>query len=322
LDLSSLQLYQWLPYAFACVVVLGAFFYFVRFYRDRVQPPTDEPEIGTYRFALMGTGRVLEGLTTTAVNTVNEAVFYRLRSLGSEKVDQIRDALNGLYLYAVREGKSKVLIISDQNIENEVFSDSIRGQRWSLFGGWSRYRCVYGFGVEVSSSEFPELFRFFGSDWDSSVFIYPENLKSRRKQQTDIVNQALDLTQLLLLLKRTSLSAERAQALEEVLEVKEEAIDQLHDLVAESVDRAHLAEQDALYSTPFSTGGRDEDVRRGRLPSLTWWLILTLVLAGACGYVYLPRYVELAPLNSAIVGASLCYGFWVFWHNWLRERIL
>jgi len=54
--------------------------------------------------------------------------------------------LDGLYAYGVRDGLSKVLIVSRQDIQSPVYSQSEPGVKLSLHG-WITVRHVYAYEV-------------------------------------------------------------------------------------------------------------------------------------------------------------------------------
>lgn len=173
------------------------------------------------------------------------------------------------------------------------------------------------YGVEFSPRTSPDLFK---GRWDSVVFIYPENLKTR-DTDTSTLLEGEKLAQAVFLLKEAVLQHSRVQALEEVLRVEERTIERLQADVAEAWDRARLAERRALLSTSFATE-REEGRRSGILPAMTKWRVLTIILGGAFAYWYLPHHTRLMPNSSAVLGAVATWLFWLVYDNWIRERIV
>ena len=313
-------LYESVPLILSLVLV-GAFLFFIAAYvLSRVRPPTDEPVIGYYRFMLKGLGRTVSGLTTTARTALEGA--HRLEALSalSQKFPEIfLEKLGDLHFYAVKEGRKKTLVLSTRNVETSEYSDSERGRRFLFPHGWVSYRNVYGYGVEVSPRNSPDLFRLFKGEWDSVVFIYPENLKSRTNNPTALMS-AEKLAEAVFLLKEAALQQSRVRALEDVLRVEDRTIKRLQADVAEAWDRARLAERRALLTTPFASE-REEEKRRGLLPAMTKWRLLTIILAGAFAYWYLPQHTRLMPNSSAVLGAVGAWLFWFAYDNWIKERL-
>ena len=302
------------PLILTLILAAGFILFFSGYVLSRLRPPTSEPVIGHYRFILKGTGLSFEGITTTSKRAALTTYLSHLGEAGKK----LQCLLDELYLYAVRDGRRRVLVIADRPVETADYSDSEREARFVFLHGWISYRSVYGYGVELSPDTHPEFFGFFGGDWDGAVFIYPENLRTGEQRNPGILEKAEELTEAVLLLKQAALAVERAEALEDVLGVKDRVIRQLEEDVALAVDRYHLAQRRSLFTTPFASEAEPPE-RRGILPRMTRWRILSILVAAALGWWGLPQRTTLRPNSALILAAAATYFFWLIWDNWLQE---
>ncbi len=303
-----------LPLILTAVLAVALLLFMAGWILSRIRPPTSEPVIGHYRFILKGSGLTVEGITTTARSAAHPQMLSRL----GEAAEKLRGLLSSLHLYAVRDGRRRILVIADRPVETAEYSDSEREPRFVFPHGWISYRNVYGYGVEVTPETHPEFFRFFGGDWDGALFIYPENIRTGEQRNPGILKKAEELTQTLLLVKQAALAVERAQALEDVLEVKDRVIRELERDVAHAVDQYHLAQRRSLLSTPFASEA-ELPKRRGLLPRMTKWRILSILAVAALSWWWLPKHSTLSPNAALIFGAAATYLFWLIWDRGLRE---
>jgi len=308
--------YELVPLILTAVLV-GVFLLFLAGYvLSRLKPPTGEPVIGNFRFTLKGTGLSVEGVTTTARSVVDTAALRQVKNLSKSDAGVI-DLFRRLHLYAVRDGRSRVLVVSDVNVEGADYSDATRGARFVFPYGWVSYRNVYGYGVMVSADDYPDFFTYFRGDWDRGVFLFPENLRTG-VHDTGLLEKAVDLTKALMLMKEAARQSERVKALEGVVDVQDKHIEEAYSKVSEEVDRRLLAEQRARLTSPFPS---EEPVEAagGFLPRMTKGRIATLLAGAALGYWYLPQHSTLMPNSAAIVGGAAAWLFWLVWDNWLKE---
>ncbi len=304
------------PLLLTIILAAGLILFLAGWVLSRVRPPTLEPIIGHYRFILKGSGLTVEGLTTTARSVASPTLLSRLGEAG----EKLRGLLSELHLYAVRDGRRRILVISDKPVETAEYSDAEREPRFVFPHGWISYRNVYGYGVEVSPHTHPEFFRFFGGDWDGCIFIYPENLRTGEHRNPGVLEKAEELTQAVMMLKQAALATERAEALEDVLRVKDHVIRQLEGDIADAVDRYHLAQRRALLSTPFASEA-EAPQRRRLLPRLTLFRVLTILAMAAFSWWWLPQRSTLKPNAALVLGAGLAYLWWLVYDNWIKERM-
>ena len=309
--------FELVPLALSVVLVAIFAVFIAGFILSRVRPPTDEPIIGSYRFTLKGTGRTVEGVTTTALGVVDQASLRQLDGMGS-RGSLLKKVLGDLHLYAVRDGRSKILVVSDVPVETMEYSDSERGTRFTFPHGWVSYRNVYGYGGEVTPETYPDFFNYFVGEWDGGIYIYPENL--RTGDHSPGLKKGEDLTQALLLLKEASSQTERIRTKDEVIGVQERFIEELADDYSEQVDRAQLSRMRELRTSPFA-GEEPEAPRRGFLPRMNKLRVVSILAGAGLGYLYLPQHSQLLPNSAALVGGVGMYLFWLAWDNWLEEII-
>jgi hypothetical protein len=103
-----------------------------------------------------------------------------------------------------------------------------------------------------------------------------------------------------------------------VLGVKDRVIRQLEEDVALAVDRYHLAQRRSLFNTPFASEAGPPE-RRGLLPRMTKWRILSILIIAALSWWWLPQRTDLRPNSALILGAGAAYLFWLIWDRGLRE---
>ena len=311
------------------VVLLGVFLFFLSSYvLKRTRPPTDEPVIGRWGFILKGTGGTVEGITTTARGAADSTVISRLKELrgteqgqdgeGEEGEGQgIVNVVKDLHLYAVRDGRDRVLVVSDVGIEGNEYSEKEGRNRWVFPFGPTAYRRIIGYAVDVSKDTDPEFFSQHDPEWDRCVVIWPDNIESGEPRVLELPEKARDLAETLMLLKEVSLDVAGMNARDEKLGIQDRALRRLGENVSEEMNRRLLAEEES-YSTAFEQPGETPE-RRSPLPRMTKGRLVTIVLAAATGYWYLPRYSRLLPNSAIIVGAGAMWAFWLAWDNWLCE---
>ena len=120
-----------------------------------------------------------------------------------------------------------------------------------------------------------------------------------------------------MLLKEISLDVAGMTSRDEKIKILDRALRRFGDNISEEMNRRLLAEEEA-YKNPFNPKPI-EDVRSSPLPQMSKGRLVTLALAAAAGYWYLPQYTRLLPNSSILVGAGLMWGFWLLWDNWLGE---
>jgi len=313
MDLDYLSLFRLIPLILT-VILLAVFLFFLASYvLTRTRPPTDEPVIGKWSFILKGTGGTVEGITTTARGVANAVVISRLKSLVN-----LTNVVKDLHLYAVRDGKDRVLIVSDVNIEGNKYSEKEDRNRWIFPFGPTALRRIIGYtGTDVSKDTNPEYFNQHNPEWDRCIVIFPDDIESGKPRDPELPEQCRNLAEALMLLKEVSLDVAGMAARDEKLKIQARALRRLGENVSEEMNRRLLAEEEA-YGTAFERPGENFE-RRSPLPRMSKGRLVTLALAAAAGYWYLPQYTRLLPNSSIIVGAGAMWAFWLIWDNWLTE---
>ena len=120
-----------------------------------------------------------------------------------------------------------------------------------------------------------------------------------------------------MLLKEVSLDVAGMNARDEKLGIQDRALRRLGENVSEEMNRRLLAEEES-YSTAFEQPGEAPE-RRSPLPQMTRGRLVTIGLAAAAGYWYLPQHTRFLPNSSALLGAAAMWAFWLFWDKWLSE---
>ena len=329
--MDYLDLFRLIPLALTVILVAVFLFFLSSFVLSRTRPPTDEPVIGRWSFILKGTGGLVEGITTTARGAADATVINRLKELtkpedsddddeANEKLDTtpLSNIVNKLHLYAVRDGRDRVLIVSDVPIEGNEYSEKEGRNRWVFPFGPTAHRRIIGYsGVDVSKDTEPEFFRQHKPEWDRCIVIFPDNIETGKPRDKKLPEEARTLAETLMLLKEISLDVAGMTSRDEKIKILDRALRRFGDNISEEMNRRLLAEEEA-YKNPFNPKPI-EDVRSSPLPQMSKGRLVTLALAAAAGYWYLPQYTRLLPNSSILVGAGLMWGFWLLWDNWLGE---
>ena len=315
--MDYLSLFRLIP-LFLTVVLLAVFLFFMSsIVLTRTRPPTDEPVIGRWSFILKGTGGTVEGITTTARGVADEAVMSRLKEFVA--LDDVTDVVNGLHLYAVRDGRDRVLVVSDVGIEGNEYSEKEGRNRWVFPFGPTAYRRIIGYaGVDVSKDTAPEFFSQHSPEWDRCIVIFPDDIENGKPRNPKLPERARNMAEALMLLKEVSLDVAGMRARDEKMGIQDKALRRLGEQVAEEVDRRLLAEEESYATSQFTQPG-EAPGRRSPLPQMTKGRLVTIGLAAATGYWYLPQYTRFLPNSSALLGAAAMWAFWLFWDKWLSE---
>jgi len=319
--MDYLELFRLIPLVLTVVLLAVFLFFMASIVLTRTRPPTDEPVIGKWSFILKGSGGTVEGITTTARGAADSIVISRLKELG--ETDQghgeggLADVVKDLHLYAVRDGRDRVLIVSDVGIEGNAFSEKEGRNRWVFPFGPTAYRRIIGYAVDVSKDTAPEFFSQHKPEWDRCVVIWPDNIETGKPRAPELPEKARDLAETLILLKEVSLDVAGITARDEKLKIQDRALRRLGDNVSEEMNRRLLAEEEA-YGTAFEQPGEAPE-RRSPLPRMSKGRLVTMALAAAAGYWYLPQYTRFLPHSSALLGAGSMWAFWFAWDNWLSE---
>jgi len=316
LELDSLILWQILPYLLI-TILFGIFLFFgVSYYLGRTKPPTDEPVIGQWQFILKGTGGTVEGLTTTARTVADAAVLSRLKALG--EVDKLGEVLKEIYLYAVRDGRDKVLVISDVSIEDHKYSEKEGRTRYVIGFGPVSYRRAVGFAWDFSKETDPEFFKQHTPKWGRAVYLFPDDLENGGTRDQKLPEGIKDLQKLLILVEEVSLDAASMKIKDDRIQIQDKHLRNLGDQVTTELDRRLFSDQEALSTSPFEAPGEPMP-RRGPFPRMTLGRLLLITVAGGGGYYYLPNYSKLLPNSAAVVGAAAMWLFWFAWERWISE---
>jgi len=331
--MDYLDLFRLIPLVLTVILVAVFLFFLSSFVLSRTRPPTDEPVIGRWSFILKGTGGLVEGITTTARGAADATVINRLKELTkpedsddddseeeNEKLDTtpLSNIVNKLHLYAVRDGRDRVLIVSDVPIEGNEYSEKEGRNRWVFPFGPTAHRRIIGYaGVDVSKDTEPEFFKQHKPEWDRCVVIFPDDIENGKPRNLELPEKARDMAESLMLLKEVSLDVASINAMAEKLEIQDRALRRLGENVSEEMNRRLLAEEES-YRTAFEQPGEAPE-RRSSLPRMTKGRFVTIGLAAATGYWYLPQHTRLLPNSSAILGAAAMWAFWLFWDKWLSE---
>ena len=311
--MDYLALFRLIPLILT-VVLLGVFLFFLASYvLRRTRPPTDEPVIGRWSFILKGTGGTVEGITTTAQGVADSAISH-LKEYGA-----LADVVKDLHLYAVRDGRDRVLIVCDVGIEGNIYSEKEDRNRWVFPLGPLAYRRAIGYAVDVSKDTAPDFFKQYDPEWDRCVVFFPGDIDSGKPRDPELPEQARNLAEVLMLHKEVALDVAGMKAMAEKLGIQDRALRRLGDQVLEELDRRILAQEDAYSSSEFAQPGEAPERRRSSLPRITKGRLVTIVLAAATGYWYLPQYTRFLPNSSALLGAGAMWAFWLVWEKWLSE---
>jgi len=311
--MDYLSLFRLIPLILTVILLTVFLFFLASIVLSRTRPPTDEPVIGKWSFILKGTGGTVEGITTTARGAADSTVISRLKEFGA-----LDDVVKDLHLYAVRDGRDRVLIVSDVGIEGNEYSEKEGRNRWVFPFGPTAYRRIIGYGVDVSKETSPEFFRQHEPAWDRCVVIWPDNIEIGKPRDPKLPEQARNLAETLMLLKEVSLDVAGIKARDEKLGIQDRALKRLGDQVLEELDRRILAQEDAYASSEFAQPGEVPE-RRSPLPRMSRGRFVTICLSAAAGYWYLPQYTRFLPNSSALLGAGAMWAFWLVWDNWLTE---
>ncbi len=310
--MNYLELFRLVPLILTVVLLAVFLFFMASIVLTRTRPPTDEPVIGKWSFILKGTGGTVEGITTTARGAANATVISRLKEF-----DALNDVKDHLHLYAVRDGRDRVLIVSDVGIEGNEYSEKEGRNRWVFPFGPTAYRRIIGYAVDVSKETDPEFFNQHKPEWDRCVVIWPDNIETGKPRDPKLPEQTRNLAEMLMLLKEVSLDVAGITSRDEKLKIQDRALRRLGENVSEEMNRRLLAEEEA-YGTAFEQPGEAPE-RRSSLPRITKGRFVTICLAAAAGYWYLPQYTRFLPNSSAILGAAAMWAFWLVWEKWLSE---
>ena len=310
--MNYLELFRLIPLILT-VILLAVFLFFISsIVLTRTRPPTDEPVIGRWSFILKGSGGTVEGITTTARGAADAAVLSRLKEFVA-----LAEVVKDLHLYAVRDGRDRVLIVSDVGIEGNEYSEKEGRNRWVFPFGPTAYRRIIGYAVDVSNDTAPEFFSQHSPEWDRCVVIWPDNIETGKPRNLELPEKARNLGESLMLLKEVSLDVAGMNARDEKLGIQDRALRRLGENVSEEMNRRLLAEEES-YSTAFEQPGEAPE-RRSPLPQMTRGRLATIGLAAAAGYWYLPQHTRFLPNSSALLGAAAMWAFWLFWDKWLSE---
>jgi len=313
--LDYLALFRLIPLILTVILLVVFLFFMASYVLRRTRPPTDEPVIGKWSFILKGTGGTVEGITTTARGVADAAVLSRLKELA---LGAVADVVKDLHLYAVRDGRDRVLIVSDVGIEGNDYNEEEDRNRWVFPFGPMAYRRIIGYAVDVSKDTEPDFFSQHNPEWDRCIVIFPDNIETGKPRDPELPEKARNLAETLMLLKEVSLDVASMKAMAEKLGIQDRALRRLGDQVLEELDRRILAQEDSYSSSEFAQPGEPPE-RRSPLPRITKGRLVTIFLAAAVGYWYLPQYSRLLPNSAAIVGAGAMWAFWLVWDNWLSE---
>jgi len=311
--MDYLALFRLVPLLLTVVLIVVFLFFLTSIILGRTRPPTDEPVIGKWSFILKGTGETVEGITTTARGAADSAALSRLKEI----VD-LANVVKELHLYAVRDGRDRVLVVSDVGIEGNEYSEKEGRNRWVFPFGPTAYRRIIGYAVDVSKDTAPDFFSQHNPEWDRCIVIFPDDIESGKPRDPELPEKARDIAESLMLLKEVSLDVAGMKARDEQLRIQDKALRRLGEQVTEELDRRILAEEDSYSSSQFAQPGEAPE-RRSPLPRMTKGRIVTIGLAAATGYWYLPQYTRFLPNSSALLGAAAMWAFWLVWDKWLSE---
>jgi len=313
MDLDYLAVFRLIPLILTVILIAVFLFFLSSYILSRTRPPTNEPVIGKWIFILKGTGGTLEGITTTARGIADAAVISRLNGL-----IKLTDVIKDLHFYAIRDGRDRVLIISDVNIEGSDYSEEEDENRWIFPFGPTAHRRICGFtGADVSKTTQPEFFEQHNPEWDRCVVIFPDDIAHGKPRSLELPEKARDVAEMLMLVKEVSLDVASMALKDEKLEIQARALERLGENVSEEMNRRLLAEEEA-YGTAFEQPGEAPE-RRSPLPRMSKGRLVTIALGAATGYYYLPQYSRLLPNSAALVGAGAIWAFWFVWETWLSE---
>jgi len=316
--MDYLELFRLIPLILTVVLLAVFLFFMASIVLTRTRPPTDEPVIGKWSFILKGSGGTVEGITTTARGAADSIVISRLKELDQGHGEGgLADGVKDLHLYAVRDGRDRVLIVSDVGIEGNEYSEKEGRNRWVFPFGPTAYRRIIGYAVDISKDTDPEFFSQHNPEWDRCVVIWPDNIENGKPRALELPEKARDLAETLMLLKEVSLDVAGITSRDEKLKIQDRALRRLGETVSEEMNRRLLAEEEA-YGTAFEQPGEAPE-RRSSLPRITKGRFVTICLAAAAGYWYLPQYSRLLPNSAMIVGAAAMWAFWLAWEKWLSE---
>ena len=310
--MNYLELFRLIPLILTVILLAVFLFFIASIVLTRTRPPTDEPVIGRWSFILKGSGGTVEGITTTARGAADAAVLSRLKEFVA-----LAEVVKDLHLYAVRDGRDRVLIVSDVGIEGNEYSEKEGRNRWVFPFGPTAYRRIIGYAVDVSNDTAPEFFSQHSPEWDRCVVIWPDNIETGKPRNLELPEKARNLGESLMLLKEVSLDVAGMNARDEKLGIQDRALRRLGENVSEEMNRRLLAEEES-YSTAFEQPGEAPE-RRSPLPRMTRGRLATIGLAAAAGYWYLPQHTRFLPNSSALLGAAAMWAFWLFWDKWLSE---
>ncbi len=312
MDLGYLALFRLIPLILT-VILLAVFLFFMASYvLRRTRPPTDEPVIGKWLFILKGCGGTVEGITTTARGVANSAISH-LKEYGT-----LTDVVKDLHLYAVRDGRDRVLIVSDVAIEGNNYTEKEGRNRMVFPFGPTAYRRVIGFAIDISKETAPDFFTQYNPEWDRCVVLFPDDIENGKPRDSELPEQARNLAETLMLHKEVALDVASMKAMAEKLGIQDRALERLGEQVLEELDRRILAQEDSFSSSEFAQPGETPE-RRSPLPRMSKGRLITMALAAATGYWYLPQYSRLLPNSAALVGAGAMWAFWLVWETWLSE---
>ena len=311
--MDYLALFRLVPLLLTVVLIVVFLFFLTSIILGRTRPPTDEPVIGKWSFILKGTGETVEGITTTARGAADSAALSRLKEI----VD-LANVVKELHLYAVRDGRDRVLVVSDVGIEGNEYSEKEGRNRWVFPFGPTAYRRIIGYAVDVSKDTAPDFFSQHNPEWDRCIVIFPDDIESGKPRDPELPEKARDIAESLMLLKEVSLDVAGMKARDEQLRIQDKALRRLGEQVTEELDRRILAEEDSYSSSQFAQPGEAPE-RRSPLPRMTKGRIVTIGLAAATGYWYLPQHTRFLPNSSALLGAAAMWAFWLVWDKWLSE---
>lgn len=289
---------------------MGAFLYFFfGWYKLRTTPPTNEPPIGNYQIHLMGQGVILNGITTTATHQVDDTYLNALAEK-NEEAGKLREIFRKLHLYGIRNGTEKVLILSTRSIETQEYADSPEtGTEYQFPFGYIAQRQVYGKGVIVHRSKLPTLFEFFDPDWDGVVFLRPRNNKTDRfDDDFETFKELQALGELSVIIQNAAQNTKELEAVSNVKTLLQDRLDEAYDRLAEQVDKANLANQQAHLSSPFAGEQTHPEPPSEGFLNLTRGRLMLMAIGGYIGHLKLPDYINVKPgVPAFALGAAAIY---------------
>jgi len=245
---------------------------------SRTKTATDEARLGHYEILLLPSGHRYSGLLTLASSFVSEEHTFELartETIRSDDAKKLQNAFGNLHFYAFRDGTSKYLLVSSENIEDVEFAKVV-DEVFVFPFGWVSKRLVIGDGVEAEWGKWKVL------------SIEPRSLLTNLSAET--FKTMTNISQAAGCIKDLSIRIKKEMPWKQIARAREKQLSDLQEKFAKSEhQKAELrlaAGKESLF-VPEPTG--ETKTRVSITQGITFWQVLFSFIAFLTSLYLIPQ---------------------------------